>query len=58
VLDFHDGGAKALVFEITSHAVPTVFCIVVGAGGLAALLTRFVSDLHPAVTAADPRAAH
>ena len=51
--------ATPFVFGITSHAAPTVFCIVVGAGGLVAtLLTRFVSDLHRAVSAADPRPAH
>ena len=41
--------AAPFVLGYSDHAVATAFCLVVGAGGLAAtLLTRFESDLEPA----------
>jgi hypothetical protein len=46
------------VLGYSGHALATVFCIVVGAGGLGAtLLTRFESDLEPAPHAARMRSA-
>ena len=47
------------VLGYSDHAVPTVFSIVVGAGGLGAtLLTRFDSDLPEAMPAAMRGAGH
>jgi hypothetical protein len=47
------------VLGYSDHAVPTVFSIVVGAGGLGAtLLTRFDSDLSVAMPAEMPKLAH
>ena len=47
------------VLGYSDHAVPTVFSIVVGAGGLGAtLLTRFDSDLPVAMRATMPDPAH
>jgi hypothetical protein len=46
------------VLGYSSHTLATVFSIVVGAGGLAAtLLTRFESDLEPAIRPELARAA-
>jgi hypothetical protein len=47
------------VLGYSDHAVPTVFSIVLGAGGLGAtLLTRFDSDLPVAMPAEMPKPAH
>jgi hypothetical protein len=46
------------VLGYSDHGLATVFCIVVGAGGLVAtLLTRFESDLEPLTHAAEMRPA-
>jgi hypothetical protein len=46
------------VLGYSEHGLATVFCIVVGAGGLVAtLLTRFQSDLEPVAHAAEMRTA-
>ena len=46
------------VLGFSDHTLATVFCVVVGAGGLVAtLLTRFQSDLEPATRTAGLRTA-